>query len=313
MQGGCTSQQIIIYNLKDMQSFQSLQITILISILASLKLMGQPELNATKVDRNIVFGMYSGLALVMDVYYPEKPNGYGIIQISGSGWSKSLSYDASMLNHQRHVKLEGEMFVDAGYTLFSVNHRATPRFVYPAAVEDVQRAVRFIRYHASKFNINPDRIGAVGGSSGGHLVCLLGVLDGNEIPEDDTPINRMSAKVQCVIARAATTDFLNTNIGESFLNVRVKKNPSTIEYKIAQRASPIYHISSDDPPFLLIHGDQDPIVPYVLSKNMHNKLIEMNVVSNLITIRGGAHGPGVINSPEVRKKMVQWMDQHLKN
>lgn len=297
----------------DMQKYRILQYTLLIAVLSTLRLAAQPELNAAKVDRNVVFGMYSGLALLMDVYYPENPNGCGIIQISGSSWTRGLSLDAGMLNHMRHVKLEGEMFVESGYTLFSVNHRAVPRFVYPAAIEDVQRAVRFIRYHADKYGINPDKIGAIGGSSGGHLVCMLGVLDGNEILEDDTPVNRMSAKVQCVIARAATTNFLGGDIGESFLGAQARDKPSTIEYKRAYQASPINHVSTDDPPFLLIHGDQDPVVPYVLSKNMYNKLIEMKVKANLITVEGGVHGPGVLNSPEVREKMIKWMDLHLKH
>lgn len=296
-----------------MQKYRILQLTVLIVILPTLRLAAQPELHAAKVDRNVVFGMYSGLALLMDVYYPENPNGYGIIQISGSSWSRSLSLDASMINHKRHVKFEGEAFMEAGYTLFSINHRAAPRFIYPAAIMDAQRAVRFIRYHADKYEINPDKIGAVGGSSGGHLVCMLGVLDGDELLADDTPINRMSAKVQCVIARAPTTNFMAGSIGESFLGVRVRKEPSTIEYKRAQQASPIFHVSADDPPFLLIHGDQDPIVPYVLSENMYNKLLEMKVKSNLITVEGGVHGPGIINSPGVREKMVRWMDQHLKD
>ena len=296
-----------------MRKYWTLQLTVLIVILPTLRLAAQPELHAAKVDRNVVFGMYSGLALLMDVYYPENPNGYGIIQISGSSWSRSLSLDASMINHKRHVKFEGEAFMEAGYTLFSINHRAAPRFIYPAAIKDAQRAVRFIRYHADRYEINPDRIGAVGGSSGGHLVCMLGVLDGDELLADDTPINRMSAKVQCVIARAPTTNFMAGSIGESFLGVRVRKEPSTIEYKRAQQASPIFHVSADDPPFLLIHGDQDPIVPYVLSENMYNKLLEMKVKSNLITVEGGVHGPGIINSPGVREKMVRWMDQHLKD
>ena len=171
----------------------------------------------------------------------------------------------------------------------------------------------FIRYHADKYRIDPDRIGAVGGSSGGHLVCMLGVLDGNETLEDDTPINRMSAKVQCVIARAPTTNFIDGSIGESFLDFKARNELSTIEYKRALEASPIYHVSVDDPPFLIIHGDQDPVVPYVLSKNMYNKLLEMKVKANLITVEGGVHGPGVINSPEVKKQMAQWIDQHLKN
>jgi acetyl esterase/lipase len=296
-----------------MQKYRILQFTVLIAILSTLRLSAQSELNAEKIDRNVVFGMYSGLALLMDVYYPENPNGYAIIHVTGSGWTRSLSLDAGMLNHSRHVKIEGELFVEAGYTLFSVNHRALPRFIYPAAVEDVQRAVRFIRYHADEYGINPDKIGAVGGSSGGYLVCMLGVVDGNEIIEDDTPVNRMSAKVQCVIARAAPTNFMGGDIGESFLGVQVREKPSTIEYKRAYEASPINHVSTDDPPFLFIHGDKDPVVPYVLSENMYNKLLEMKVESNLITVEGGVHGPGVINSPEVREKMVQWMDQHLKH
>jgi acetyl esterase/lipase len=281
--------------------------------LSTLKLSSQPAINAAKVDRNVVFGMYSGLALVMDVYYPVNPNGYGIIHISGSSWSRPLSLDASMINHKRHVKFEGEAFVEAGYTLFTINHRAIPRFIYPAAVEDAQRAVRFIRYNADKYRINPGRIGAVGGSSGGYLVCMLALLDEDEILEDDTPINRMSAKVQCVIARAPITNFMDGNIGESFLGIKVRNDSSTIEYKRAQEASPIFHVTADDPPFLLIHGDQDPVVPYVQSKNMYNKLLEMKVKANLITVEGGVHGPGVINSTEVREQMVQWMDQYLKH
>jgi len=295
-----------------MQKLLILYSVVLMTSLPPIRLSAQPELNAAKVDRNVVFGMYSGLALLMDVYYPENPNGLAIIHVAGSSWSRRLSLDAGMLNHMRHVKLEGEVFVEAGYTLFSVNHRAVPRFIYPAAVEDVQRAVRFIRYHADKYGINPDRIGAVGGSSGGHLVCMLGVLDGNEILMDDTPINRMSAKVQCVIARAAPTNFMVGDIGESFLGVRQNDKPSTIEYKRAQDASPIFHVSADDPPILLVHGDNDEIVPFILSEDMYNKLLEMNVPAKLLTVEGGAHGPGIINSPDVKKEMVQWMDHHLK-
>ena len=296
-----------------MQKLLILYLIVLMTCLSPLKLSAQPKLNAAKVDRNVVFGMYSGLALLMDVYYPENPNGYGIIHISGSGWTRPLSLDAGMLNHSGHVKDEGEMFVEAGYTLFSVNHRAVPRFIYPTAVEDVQRAVRFIRYHAEKYKINPDRIGAVGGSSGGHLVSMLGVLDGNEVLADETPINRMNAKVQCVIARAACTSFVQGRTG-LFLGVREKeiKNPLSVEYKIAYEASPIFHVTADDPPFLLVHGDKDEVVPFVLSEDMYKKLQELNVPAKLITVEGGGHGAGIVNSPEVKKEMVKWMDQHLK-
>ncbi len=94
-----------------------------------------------------------------------------------------MSLDAKPLKQSVHVEVEGIPLVAAGYTVFTVNHRAVPRFQYPAAVEDVQRAVRFIRYHAVDYGIHPNRIGAVGGSSGGHIVSMLGVLDGEGDPD----------------------------------------------------------------------------------------------------------------------------------
>ena len=141
----------------------------------------------------------------MDVHHPENSNGYGIVHISGSGWGRPLAYNAPLLS-EGQVELYGKPLVAAGYTVFSLNHRATPRFRYPAPLADVQRAVRFIRFHAEVYGIDPERIGAIGGSSGGHLVSLLGVLDGDGNPDDPDPVNRVSAKVQTVVARAAPAD-----------------------------------------------------------------------------------------------------------
>ncbi len=95
----------------------------------------------------------------------------------------------------------------AGYTVFVVNHRAAPRFRYPAAVEDVQRAVRYVRHNAARYGVAPDRIGAIGYSSGGTLASLLGVLGGEGTPSDTDPVQRESARVQCVVAGGAAFDF----------------------------------------------------------------------------------------------------------
>lgn len=164
----------------------------------------------SRVDRNVVYGMYSGLALLMDVHHPEQPNGIGLIHVSGSGWSAPLSLDARPLKEAGHVRIEALPLVQRGYTVFTVNHRATPRFQYPAAVEDVQRAVRFVRFHAARFGIDPDRIGAIGGSSGGHLVSMLGVLPGEGDAQAESEIDRVSAKVQCVVARATPSDLVGS-------------------------------------------------------------------------------------------------------
>ena len=179
------------------------------SVLLIGTLLFVPSISAAEkvtVERNVVYGMYSGLALLMDVYRPTEPNGYGVVFISGSAWNAPLSFNATPLKESGQEKGYAIPLAEAGYTVFGINHRATPRFQYPAAVEDAQRAVRFVRHHAERFGIDPNRIGAMGGSSGGHLVSLLGTLDGAGDPDDPDPLNQESAKVQCVVARAVPAD-----------------------------------------------------------------------------------------------------------
>ena len=159
-----------------------------------------------RVEKNVVYGMYSGLALLMDVYRPAQPNGIAIVAIQGSGWYSPMRYDAAPLKANREVTRHAERFAAAGYTVFAINHRQAPRFRYPAPIEDAQRAVRFVRFHASDYGITSDRIGAWGSSSGGHLVELLGTMDGKGDASDSDPVNRLSAKVQAVVALFAPAD-----------------------------------------------------------------------------------------------------------
>jgi len=115
------------------------------------------------VEKNQVYGMYSGLALLMDVHYPAKPNGYGILYISGSGWHAPLSYKANPLKDNAQTAMYVKPLAETGCPVFAINHRAAPRFRYPAPVEDAQRVIRYVRYNARKFAIRADRIGAAGG------------------------------------------------------------------------------------------------------------------------------------------------------
>ena len=156
---------------------------------ASLDVRAQPKAPSASVESNVVYGMYSGLALLMDVHRPAKPNGYGILFVAGSGFTAPLAYDAPPLKQDRQMEIYGSRLVDAGYTVFAVNLRLAPRFRYPAAIEDLQRAVRYVRYHATRFGINPDRIGAMGGSDqslerqGANRSGSRGVLRFAERPE----------------------------------------------------------------------------------------------------------------------------------
>lgn len=287
--------------------------TLLLAILMTAAAWGAESYT---VETNVVYGMYSGAALLLDVYKPARPNGYGIVYVSGSGWTTPLAYDAPELKSNGQSKLYANALANAGYTVFTVNHRSLPRFRYPAEVEDVQRAVRFVRYNAKRFGIHADRIGASGGSSGGHLVSMLGTLDGKGKPSDADPVERESAKVQCVVARAAPIDFLSGNNGNFILGMAkpAAGAENTEEYRIYKEASPISHVTPDDPPFLLMHGDRDEQVDFGQSVEMEAKLKAAGVTVKLLRIAGAGHGPtfpGAVNPPDYLGEMVRWFDAYL--
>lgn len=276
-------------------------------------------------ETNVVYGMHSGTALLLDVHYSNQPNGYSIVFIAGSGWNAPLDYSALPLKEASEVAIYVPSLTKAGYTVFALSHRATPTFRFPAPLEDAQRAVRFIRHNAAKYHIDPMRIGGCGGSSGGHLVSMLGTMDGLGDPNDDDLVNRESAKIQCVVARAASFDFFqlspaNAAANALFLGARImggSRAPSkgSTEYKIAWEASPINHVSVQSAPFLLVHGDADQIVPFQQSEAMEASLRKEGVPVKLLRIEGGGHGPtfsGAKNPPDYQVEMVKWFDTHLR-
>ncbi len=292
-----------------------------VPILILLFCFASSALAEARVDKNVVYGMYSGLALLMDIYYAERPNGYGVVFIMGSGWHMPLAYSGGALKDAAANNTFLKTLVEAGYTVFTINHRAAPRFRHPAATEDAQRAVRFVRHNAKQYGINPDRIGGVGGSSGGHLVSMLGTLDGKGDPEDPDPINRESSRLQCVVAAAAPSDLakIKTEPGlmavTSFVGIPARvTNPGTAEYKAYREVSPVTHVSAGDAPFLLIHGDADRTVPFEQSELMEEALKKSGVEVKLIRIPGGGHGgnfEGATDPPDYLGETIRWLDRHL--
>ncbi len=285
------------------------------------------SLAEARVESNVIYGMYSGLALLMDVHYPANSNGYGIVLIPGSGWHAPLSLDAVPLKQSPSVRsiLGADALLEGGYTLFSINHRAAGRFKYPAAVEDAQRAVRYIRHHAASYGIDPERIGATGHSTGGYLVSMLGVLDGDGNPVDSSSINQESSKVQAVIALSTSFDLIeftrlvgSNASGTGFLGSPLRgpqlRNPQSEEFLLYMEASPTSYVSPDDPPFFLIHGDADSTVPFSQSELFQDKLTEIGVTVELIRVAGGGHGlsnSAGQSASDHFGRMAEWFDRHL--
>jgi acetyl esterase/lipase len=294
--------------------------------LALVCVVGASEATAqARVEKNVVYGMYSGLALLMDVHHPETANGRGVVFVAGSGWSAPLAYGAVGLK-EAQVSDWAPTLLRAGYTMFAINHRGTPRFHYPAPVEDVQRAIRFIRHHAKQFRIEPGRLGAVAGSSGGHLIGLAAMLGASGVADDPDAVNRQPATLQCVVLRASPTD-LKTMIGGSTLGtaavvafVNRLPTPNADDQSVYRAASPIAHVSATSPPTLLLHGDADDTVPFQQSVAMETALRGANVPVRLVRVQGGAHGSDFGTGgkphpqlPDVLRETVDWLDRHLKS
>ena len=281
-----------------------------------------PLIEGAKVEANVVYGMYSGLALVLDVHTPATPNGYGVIFISGSGWQAPIGYDATPLK-QNQIPVWGPALLRAGYTVFALNHRAVPRFHYPGAVDDVQRAIRFVRHHARDYRIDPARIGGMGGSSGGHLIALTALLAAPGIAGDPDPVNREPATLQAIVLRATPTDLIEQAKADhgggvtGFLELPFSEAPAA--RTLYATASPSTHVSAQAPPTLLIHGDADEAVPFAESVAMEASLKAAGVPSGLIRVPGGAHGADFgANArphpdwPDFFGAAVRWYDTHLK-
>lgn len=274
------------------------------------------QADIVRVERNIIYAMHSGLALLLDAYIPTNPNGYGAVHICGSGWNAPLSPDARPLKESGHVPIEIPPLAKAGYTLFSINHRAAPRFRYPDPVLDCQRAVRWIRAHAAEYGITPKRIGAIGGSSGGHLVGMLGVLDGQGDPDSPSQIERQSAAVQCVVARAGVYKILGIGRPLALLGHNIPaEDDGSPEAQNAMAASPVTYVSADAPPMLLVHGTADEVVSVKQSQTFAEALEEAGVPVQFMPVEGAGHGPGYpgadIDISEIQAAYVGWFERHL--
>jgi dipeptidyl aminopeptidase/acylaminoacyl peptidase len=152
----------------------------------------------------------------------------------------------------------------------------------------------------------------------------LGLIDGAGDLDDIDPTNRLSARVQCVVARAAPIDLVGgmsqtggTDALAAYLGASLARaTPGSPEYRVYQQASPLLHVSPSAPPFLLLHGDADEVVPVRNSELLNEALQRVGVPSRLIKIEGGGHGPGfpgAVNPPDYLEEMVAWFDRHLRD
>ncbi len=275
---------------------------------------------APTVERNVIYGMYSGAALLLDVYRPAKSNGFGVVFVAGSGFQAAPAYGARPIK-ETQIELWGPPLTAAGYTVFAINHRGAPRFHYPAAIEDVQRAIRFVRAHARDYGIDGARLGGLGGSSGGNLIALAALRAERGGSDDADAVNREPATLQAIVLRAAVTDLrAPASAGSAGFIVSYMETPpgeSASAKALYDAASPITQVGPAAPPTLLIHGDADETVPLAQSVAMQAALGKAGVPVKLVTVPGGAHGADFGGKPrsdwpDYYAATVAWFDQYLR-
>ncbi len=250
---------------------------------------------------DVIYGRKSDLALTFDVFTPARPNGVGIVHLANGGWHKAHDDPGAFAELLRR-----------GYTVFRVVLAGEPKFTIPEEAADLQRAVRFIRYHAKEYGVDPDRLGIEGASSGGHLSLLQAYAGDGGNPQSTDPVEKTSSRIQAAACFFPLTDLLNygapgqVQCGDfgplvyhraSFdfheydpqIRAYVKVTDPAKKREILRQISPISHVSKDSPPTLLVHGDKDEVVPLQQSEVLAAKLQAAGVPVKLIVKPGGGH------------------------
>jgi len=246
----------------------------------------------------------------MDIYYPESGGPWPVLlYVHGGSWMEG-------------DKAEGEGWRgmnDAGYLVVSVNYRMAAEGKFPVMIEDLKCAIRYLKAHNAEYHLDPDRIGVIGASAGAHLVALLGTAD-ESAGWDDGEYADQSSQVQAVVSMSGIYDFtvkvpsgIGTPIFYAFGALAGKESPEMLA------ASPVSHIDPDDPPFLILHGTSDGVLPVEQAEIMHARLTEAGVPSTLVIVENGNHGlqalPGKETSPpqdEINQIIYDFLAENLK-
>jgi acetyl esterase/lipase len=214
-------------------------------------------------------------------------------------------------------------FVAKEYAVASINYRLSQHSVFPAQIEDCKAAIRWLRANAKTYNLNPERIGVWGASAGGHLVALLGTSGGTEDGQDKAANVDQSSRVQAVVDFFGPTDFLQMD-AHALPGTRMKHDPSSSpESRLVggaiqenaekvERANPVKYVTKDAPPFLIVHGEQDPLVPWHQSELLYEALKRAGRDVTFYKIAGAGHGSPEFNTSMVRTAVQAFFDQHLK-
>jgi acetyl esterase/lipase len=265
----------------------------LIATLAFAAQQPASEPALANVEENVPYASVDGSELHIDIYKPTGLNAHpAIILIHGGGWT---NFDKSTM------RTMGLFLARHGYVAFAVDYRLfhDGENRWPAQLDDVQRAVRWIRANSAKYAVDPLRLGAFGHSAGAQLAALLGMEETRD--NSDPALSKYSSKVEAVVDVSGPTDFTTDHDAggnaflASFLGASYSKRPD-----LWREASPVFHVSKQDAPFLLLHGTQDQEVSISQAQELLAKLQSAGISASLIKVND-AH---TFKTPEARRELA---------
>lgn len=237
-----------------------------------------------KVETDIVYGKAGDRELKLDLCRPEGTGPHPcVVCVHGGGWR---------MGNKRDLRNWLELLAGRGYLAVSVGYRLSPDHIFPAQIEDCKTAVRYLRSHAEKYQLDRNRIGAMGYSAGGHLVLLMGLTDAKSGFEGRLYPDQ-SSNVTCVVDYFGPTDFAAYKDDDSaqrsmigpFLGGKFTEKP-----EVHKKASPIEYVRKEVPPILIFHGTKDWVVPIEQSRNLKAKLSQAGASVELIEVPNEGHG-----------------------
>ena len=273
-----------------------------------------------------VYLSLDGVDFHMDIFVPTGQNqkavwkpgtggeGLGILDVASGAWSS----DRGKIRDHESAQMYN-IFCSRGYTVFAVRPGTRGKYTIPEMVSHLQHAIRYIKANAETYSIDPERLGITGASAGGHLTCLTTLSGAPGNPDATDPLLQQSTELAAAIAFFPPTDFLNwgdkpfTEIAESLGDIwflgGVEGHADALVMDAARAASPLYQVKAGAPPFILVHGDADPVVPLQQSEKFVAAMKDAGNDVEFIVKPGGGHP--WIDIPFEVIKVADWMDGKL--
>ncbi|TLD68372.1 hypothetical protein FEM03_22985 [Phragmitibacter flavus] len=258
------------------------------------------------IERDVTYGFKGGTPLILDVLKPSRPNGAGILAIQSAGWYSARRDPAIFVPNSLSL-------LNRGFTVFLIWHANPPQSKVPDAIADVRRAARYIHANASRWNIDPNRLGAVGGSAGGHLSLMLATTADKGNPNASDPIERHSNRIAAVVSINAPTDLRGwtTKPPEAITKIAILKAPLSFDAALESDCSPIVHVDPSDAQILLLHGQKDDLISVNHALHMIATMRERRAPGDIVVLKNSTHSVAAQDANAVATATVNWFVKHL--